>query len=145
MREKKTEAESLPGTGALPGTGDTSIREGRKGTVGSFSHKNSEIDGGRPKNDSSSEERFIWRSKKIQRATKEFLESNLGVLFEDLEEASSQAANYAGKKWFRGEPCSTITAQRWIRQLTAKNGPFIALNSNAGVVFYARSDIAKWL
>ena len=87
--------------------------------------------------DETSEERFLNRSRKIRKATREFLSINLGVLFDDTEDIASQAANYA-EKYLRGSPCSSITTRRWILQFCNKNGPFKAVTSPAGVVIWER-------
>lgn len=89
-------------------------------------------------NDMSSEERFLNRSFKIKRGTREFLERNLGVLFEGTEDAASQAANYC-QKFLRGTPCSSITARRWIVQYTAKNAEFMVTSQPAGIIFMRRT------
>lgn len=88
--------------------------------------------------DETSEERFLNRSRKIRKATHEFLSLNLGVLFDDTEDLASQAANYAAK-YLRGSPCSSITCRRWIIQFCNRNGDFKAVTSPAGVVIWERA------
>jgi hypothetical protein len=79
--------------------------------------------------DTSAEERFYNRSKRIRKKIYNFIRENVGQRFEDFEDMCNQAANYA--------KCSPVTSGRWIKVYTAPNGDF---GITADFVFYIKSD-----
>jgi hypothetical protein len=60
--------------------------------------------------DWSTEERYYNRSRKIRRKIRRWLEEHVGYSWSTEESMAAQAANYAD--------CSSVTARRWIHQLT---------------------------
>lgn len=71
--------------------------------------------------DTTSVERHIRRSERIQRKIAEYLTDNVGSAWTDLVELHARAANYAG--------CASPTAARWIFQLTRAGQAFRLLDA----------------
>jgi len=84
------------------------------------------------KDDITSTERFINRSKKIRKGCYAFLRLQVGQTFDDLQDLADTCSNAIAQK------PNPETCKRWIRALCAKNGDFELSDQPAGLVIRLR-------
>ena len=91
------------------------------------------IDLGMKWKDMSSEERQREYSRRIKLKVMNWMGKHTNELFESLEDIHDEAANWLFK-------CSSTTARRWVRQLSARGEMYVITEQAAGYVIMLRRD-----